>query len=188
MANRRCEYCRNRLPDGMRVDAAFCGDNCRINAHKKRKREFTKEWKLSKSYRPIVSYPNHALWTPLLEQLRHHYPRNLNPVGYRLMRKGSIYPNPKERIRIVNNDYREASYYYWSPFEPPSVPEAGEYKLQWWIGADAVSPDFHSESIHTCFVPIADPQARFHHNYPNKETISGMAWKRQVTLKMKQFK
>lgn len=188
MANRRCEYCRNRLPDGMRVDAAFCGDNCRINAHKKRRREFTKEWKLAETPRPIVSFPNHYSWVSLVEAMRHLYPKDLTAVGYRLMRKGSIYPNPNDRLRIIGTDFRSDPYYHWAPFEPPSVPEAGEYKLQWWVGPNAVSPDFSAAKVPTCFVPIADPQARFHRNYPNKEKISAVAWKRQITLKMKQFK
>ena len=172
----------------MRVDAVFCGDNCRVNSHKKRKRDFTKEWKLAETYRPIVAFPNHQLWEPMIEQMRQHYPKEYTPIGYRLMRKGSIYPNPKERLRVVDDDLREDPYYHWRSFEPPSVPEAGDYKFQWWLGPDAVRPDFSADMVPTCFVPIADPQARFHNNYPSKIKTSAVAWKRQITLKMKIFK
>lgn len=188
MIIRRCEYCRKRLPIGMRVDAMFCGDNCRINAHKHRKRKIVREWKLTDSYHPIVSFPMHPLWEPLIKEMQNVYPEGYIAVGYRLMKKGSIYPNPNERLRAIDNDLRSDPFYHWRPFEPPSVPEAGDYKLQWWVGPDAVHPDFSAEKVPRCYVPIGDPQARFHQNHPSKERISPVAWKRQVQLKMRLFK
>lgn len=176
------------MPIGMRVDAVFCGDNCRVNAHKKQKRESRKEFLLAENYFPIVAFPNGEQWTSLIAQMKQHYPKEYLAVGYRLMRKGSIYPNPKDRLRSVDNEFRDEPYYHWNPFEPPSVPEPGDYKLQWWIGPDAVTPDFDAESVPTCSVPIADPQARFHNNHANKTRMSAAAWTRQVKLKMKRFK
>lgn len=37
----------------------------------------------------------------------------------------------------------------------------------------------------TCYVPIADPQARFHNNRVTHEKVSVPAWKRQVKAKLR---
>ena len=138
--------------------------------------------------RPIFSFPNHKLWTEMVEKMRQHYPREAHPPGYRLMRKGSIFPNPQDTVRLVNRDLRNDSYYHWTPFEPPSVPEVGEYKFQWWFTPNILSPDFDSGQALTCYVALADPQASFHNNRPMKRELSVVAWQREIKLKLRLFK
>ena len=44
---------------------------------------------------------------------------------------------------------------------------------------------FDTDDISRCFVPIADPQACYHHNQVTRERLTPPAWKRQVNAKLK---
>lgn len=187
MSSRRCEYCRRKLPIGMRIDAFFCSDNCRINAHKKKKRDFQKEGLLQEQPRPIVSFPFTKSWQTLVEQMQRSCPVGGSVPGYRLKKKGSIFPNPENPFRIVDGEIVSLLYYRWRPFEPPSVPEVGEYQLQWCLDGEFYAAAFDSEDIPTCLVSIADPQACFHNNRVTRQKLTNPAWKRQVNSKLKPF-
>lgn len=188
MSVRRCEYCRRRIPAGLRIDAFHCGDNCRINAHKQRKRDHHKDWLLQEQYQPIMSYPFTKSWQVLVDAMRRSCPGGAPVAGYRLKRKGSIYPNPKDPIRVVEGELVSLSCYRWTPFEPPSVPEVGEYQLQWSLDGEFYAAAFDTDEISTCFVPFADPQACYHNNQVTREKLTAPAWKRQVNAKLKPFR
>lgn len=185
MSVRRCEYCCCRIAEGKRVDAVYCTDDCRVNAHKKRKRDIRKEWLLREEYRPIFAYPFSESWQVLLDEMGRSCPVGGAVAGYRLKKRGSIYPNPQDPLRVVDGELVSLTYYRWKPFEPPSVPEIGHYQLQWSLDGEFYAAAFDTEGISTCFVPIADPQARFHNNHVTRETLSAPAWKRQVNAKLK---
>ena len=185
MSVRRCAYCKKRIPDGMRIDAFHCDDECRVNAHKQRKREDRKRWLLQEEHRPILSYPFSESWQALVDELRRSCPVGAPVAGYRLKRKGSIYPNPKDPIRVVDGELVSLSCYRWSPFEPPSVPEVGEYQLQWSLDGEFYAAAFDTDDIARCFVPIADPQACYHNNQVTRERLTHPAWKRLVDAKLK---
>lgn len=102
MKVRRCEYCKRRLAVGMRIDAVFCGDACRVSAHKQRKRDARKQRDLSIiTAMPPVSYPMSPDWEGIIKHMNFTYPGDDLVVGYRLFKNGSIYPNPKDPLRVV---------------------------------------------------------------------------------------
>lgn len=185
MSARRCEYCCCLIPEGKRVDAVYCTDDCRVNAHKKRKRDIRKEWLLRKEHRPIFSYPFSASWQVLLDEMGRSCPVGGPVAGYCLKKRGSIYPNPQDPLRVVDGELVSLTYYRWKPFEPPSVPEIGHYQLQWCLDGEFYTAEFDTDGIPTCFVPIADPQACFHNNHVTREMLSAPAWKRQVNAKLR---
>ncbi len=172
----------------MRVDAVYCKDNCRINAHKQRKREFHKRWLLTEQAQPIFAFPFTKSWQVLIDEMKRSCPAGSPVAGYRLKKKGSIYPNPSASLRVVAGELVSLSYYRWSPFEPPSVPVVGEYQLQWSLDGEFDAAAFDTAEISTCFVPFADPQARFHNNQVPRETLTLPAWQRQIKAKLKPFK
>lgn len=169
----------------MRVDAFHCDDNCRVNAHKQRKRDRRREWLLLEGHHPVWSFPFTQSWQPLVDKMKRACSSVTGVVGYRLKKKGSIFPNPKDPFRIVAGEIVSLPYYVWAPFEPPSVPEVGEYQLQWWLGEDHYLTAFDTDDIPTCHVPIDDPQACFHNNRVTRELLSFPAWKRQVKAKLR---
>jgi hypothetical protein len=140
---------------------------------------------LSEAHIPIASFPFTESWQPLVEKMKRAYSSGTAVVGYRLKRKGSIFPNPKDPFRIVADDIVSLPYYRWHPFEPPSVPEVGEYQLQWCLGEERYLTAFDTEGIPTCFVPINDLQACFHNNRVTRELLSFPAWQRQVKAKLR---
>lgn len=117
-------------------------------------------------------------------EMNRTYPENKIVLGYRLLKNGSIFPNPKDPIRVVKGELRSDLYYHWKPFEPPSVPAKGEYKYQWWYKSGEGSPDFSDPQIRTCFVSVKDPQARFHRNRPGGEVLTSVEYRRQVKKKL----
>lgn len=185
MPIRKCEYCRSHLPKGLRIDAFHCDDNCRVNAHKKRKRDNRKQQLLREDRIPIWSFPFSESWQPLVDKMARSRVARSAVVGYRLKKKGSIFPNPKSPLRIIAGELVSLPHYLWDPFEPPSVPEVGEYQLQWCLGDGRALMAFDTEGIPTCFVPIADPQACFHNNRLTREVLSHPAWQRQVKAKLR---
>ena len=135
--------------------------------------------------RPIWSFPFTESWQPLVDKMKRAYRSVTGVVGYRLKKKGSIFPNPKDPFRIVAGEIVSLPYYQWEPFEPPSVPEVGEYQLQWCLGADRYFPEFDTDGIRTCTVPVEDLQACFHNNRVTREILSHPAWLRQVKAKQR---
>lgn len=185
MKVRRCEYCKRRLAVGMRIDAVFCGDACRVSAHKQRKRDARKQRDLSIiTAMPPVSYPMSPDWEGIIKHMNFTYPGDDLVVGYRLFKNGSIYPNPKDPLRVVKGELRSDSYYHWKPFEPPSVPVRGEYKYQWWYRGDYALSNFADPQCPTCFVTVADPQARVHRNRAVAEELTTPEWRRVVKQKL----
>ncbi len=185
MKIRRCEYCKRRLPVGMRIDAVFCGDACRINAHKQRKRDARKQRELSIiTSHPPIAYPMSGDWEGIMMHMLFTYPGDELVLGYRLFKNGSIYPNPNNSLRVVKGELRNDLYYHWKPFEPPSVPARGEYKYQWWYRGDYAVSNFADPQCPTCFVTVADPQARFHRNRAGVEELTTPEWRRVVKQKL----
>ena len=185
MRIRRCEYCRRRIADGKRVDAVYCKDDCRVNASKQRKRDLRKQILLDELPRPPLAFPFSESWQPMVDQLRRVLPSDFSPAGYRLKRKGSLFPNPREPLRAVSGDLISLLYYRWEPFEPPSVPQTGVYQLQWFVDEVGFLVAFDQVETPSCYVPIADPQARFHNNRVTHDKVSVPAWKRQVKAKLR---
>ena len=185
MRIRRCEYCHRRIADGKRVDAVYCKDDCRVNASKQRKRDQRKQMLLEEQPRPPLAFPFSESWQPMVDELRRVLPSDFSPAGYRLKRKGSLFPNPRAPLRAVPGDLISLPYYRWEPFEPPSVPETGEYQLQWFVDEVGFLVAFDQAETPTCYVSIADPQARFHSNRVTRDKVSVPAWKRQVKAKLR---
>ena len=185
MRIRRCEYCHRRIADGKRVDAVYCKDDCRVNASKQRKRDQRKQMLLDEQPRPPLAFPFSESWQPMVDELRRVLPSDPSPAGYRLKRKGSLFPNPRAPLRAVPGDLISLPYYRWEPFEPPSVPETGEYQLQWFVDEVGFLVAFDQAETPTCYVSIADPQARFHSNRVTRDKVSVPAWKRQVKAKLR---
>ncbi|PSM31846.1 hypothetical protein [Haliangium sp. UPWRP_2] len=167
------------------MDAVYCKDDCRVNASKQRKRDQRKQMLLDEQPRPPLAFPFSESWQPMVDELRRVLPSDPSPAGYRLKRKGSLFPNPRAPLRAVPGDLISLPYYRWEPFEPPSVPESGEYQLQWFVDEVGFLVAFDQAETPTCYVPIADPQARFHSNHVTRDKVSVPAWKRQVKAKLR---
>lgn len=175
MITRRCELCKRRIPAGLRLDARFCSANCRVNAHKQRQRESKKIELLTPQPvpTPTVLIPT-IEWSRMIEFMQTLEPE-CGAIGYRLARFSeqtrtyNYFPNPASWARLAGKELRTEYYYWWKPFEPPSVPEIGFYQLQF-IGKDGRSYPPDAKKGATCLVPMADPQARYHGNRPPKDT------------------
>ena len=188
MASRRCEYCKRRIPAGLRVDARFCSGNCRVNAHKQRSRDAVKEDQLMPQSPPIpTAMAYSSRWESTINTMKLFMPA-VEVIGYRLIRFSkktrtyNYFPNPAACARYVGSELRDEPFYRWDPFEPASVPEIGYYQFQF-IGKDQNFYPPNSSFKPNYYAPIADPQACYHGNRPPKLTPPAVLKQRAALIK-----
>lgn len=87
---------------------------------------FREDWLLLEQHRLIASLPIMASGQVLVDEMKRSCPQGGPVADYRLKMKGSIFPNPKDPTRVIAGKLISLPYYQWAPFEPPSVPEAGD--------------------------------------------------------------
>lgn len=115
---RRCAYCRQQLRKGMRSDARYCSQSCRVCATQARARGE----KIPIEYKALHDWLKARL-----------PPDRPEPIGYALAIRPAIgaplhvFPNPGRRTLRSDGSMRKSAYFRYMPFEGPVVPIAGTY-------------------------------------------------------------
>lgn len=121
---RLCAYCQNPIPDRIRMDARFCGAECRARAYQKGLRLGFPE---ARPTPDIVTFRDYVLSNAPSQATR--YILGLTELGQEVI----WYPKAQSRtgrIRRYDGSYSATTTFSLRPFELPRVPRATIYLIE----------------------------------------------------------